>query len=110
MIDSTISKIEEKIKGAETINEENRKELLRLLYDLKAEVSILNESRKDDAQSIAHFTEISAHEATKKEKNPNLIKASLDGLVSSIEGLEVSHPELTETVNAIARILSNMGI
>lgn len=110
MVNSTISMIEEKIKESGTISQENKKELLRLLTDLKAEVSALQESREDDAQSIAHFTEISAHETTRKEKNPNLIKSSLDGLVSSIEGLEVSHPKLTETVNSIARILSNMGI
>ena len=110
MVDSTISKIEEIIKGVGTINEENRKELLRLLLDLKAEVSALHKTRIDDAQSIAQFAEISAHETTRTEKNPNLIKASLDGLVSSIEGLEVSYPKLTETVNSIARILSNMGI
>ena len=103
-------KIEERIKGSEVINEENRKELLRLLNDLKSEVSALNENRKDDAQSIAQFAGISAHETTRKEKKPNLIKASLDGLVLSIEGLEVTYPKLTETVNSIARILSNMGI
>ncbi|MEW6087519.1 MAG: DUF4404 family protein [bacterium] len=110
MVNTTITKIEEKIRESETINKDNKKELLRLLSDLKSEVSALRENREDDARSIAHFAEISAHETTRKEKNPNLIKSSLEGLTASIEGLEVSHPKLTETVNSIARILSNMGI
>ena len=31
-------------------------------------------------------------------------------LVSSVEGLEVSHPEITDLANRIATALANMGI
>lgn len=34
----------------------------------------------------------------------------IERLVNSVEELEVSHPEITATVNRIATVLSNMGI
>ena len=37
-------------------------------------------------------------------------RRGLDRLIASIEGLEVSHPDLTAEVNRIATILANMGI
>ena len=37
-------------------------------------------------------------------------KPVLDQLVSSVEGLEASHPEITGIVNRLANTLGNMGI
>lgn len=37
-------------------------------------------------------------------------KPVLDQLVSSVEGLEASHPEITGIVNRLANMLGNMGI
>jgi len=34
----------------------------------------------------------------------------VDRLVASVEGLEVSHPEITDIVNRIATMLGNIGI
>jgi hypothetical protein len=54
--------------------------------------------------------ERSTHEATRKQKNPNLLKLSIDGLSVSVKEFEVSHPKLVEQVNNIANMLANMGI
>jgi len=35
---------------------------------------------------------------------------SLEGLSSSVEGFEKSHPKLVQIVNAISNTLSNLGI
>ena len=110
MIEDTIGKIETRIKGAEAVNEERRRELLQLLGTLKSEVAELSKTHEEQAQSIAGFTEVSAHEATRAEQNPELLKLSLEGLGSSVQGFEESHPRLVQIVNAISSTLSNLGI
>ena len=110
MIEDTIGKIESRIEGADAIKEDRKLELLQLLGTLKAEVAELSKTHGDEAQSIAGFTEVSAHEATRAEQNPELLKLSLSGLGSSVQGFEESHPRLVQIVNAISQTLSNLGI
>jgi hypothetical protein len=110
MIEDTISKIEARIQGAESIKEERRQELLQLLATLKSEVAHLPPVHDEHVQSIAGFTEVAAHEATRARQNPDLLKLSLRGLDSSVEGFEESHPKLVQIVNAISHTLSNLGI
>jgi len=58
MIKDTISSIEAKIKSADAINDEKRRELLQLLSTLKSEVANLSQTNGEQAQSIAGFTEL----------------------------------------------------
>ena len=110
MIEDTIGKIESRIEGADAIKDERRRELLELLGTLKAEVAQLSKTHGEQAQSIAGFTELSTHEATRSERNPQLLDLSLQGLSSSVEGFEKSHPRLVQIVNSISNTLSNLGI
>ena len=110
MLEETISKIEAKLQTTGAIKEEHRSELLELVSTLKNEVAALSTTHDEQAKSIAGFAEISAHEATRQEKNPKLLKVSLQGLSSSVEGFEKSHPELVAIVNRICTTLSNMGV
>jgi hypothetical protein len=110
MIDDTIGKIENQIRSSEAIKSERREELLDLLGTLKAEVAKLSETNGEQARSIAGFAQVSAHEATRSEQNPQLLKLSLEGLSSSVSELENSHPRLVQIVNSISQTLSNLGI
>ncbi len=110
MIHDTIGKIEERIRKTEAIKDESKADLLNLLSNLKAEVANLSSTDAEQAQSIAGFTAVSAHEATRDDKNPELVKLSLKGLASSVEGFEQSHPRLVQLVNSISTTLSNLGI
>jgi len=110
MIEDTLSKIEARIQNAEAIKDDRKQELLQLLATLKSEMGKLSETHGEQAESIAGFTDLSAHEATRIEQNPQLLKLSLDGLSSSVEGFEESHPQLVQIVNAISSTLSNLGI
>ncbi|HVV02308.1 MAG TPA: DUF4404 family protein [Verrucomicrobiae bacterium] len=110
MIKNTIEEIESRIRSSESIKEERRRDLLKLLEELKAEVARLPATQEDRARSIAGFTGVSTHEATRAEKNPELLNLSLKGLTSSVEGFESSHPGLVQVVNAIGTALSNLGI
>jgi hypothetical protein len=110
MIEDTVSKIEAKIQSSDSITEERKRELLQLLHTLKSEVSGLSKTHGDQAESIAGFAEVSAHEATRTKQNPELLNLSLKGLSSSVEGFEKSHPQLVQIVNAISNTLANLGI
>ncbi len=109
-IKDTLAKIEARLQGSEAIPAEKRAELQDLLEKLKSEIAGLSTTHAEQAQSIAAFTEVSAREATREQPNPRLLKLSLDGLVSSVEELETSHPRLVHIVNSISTMLANLGI
>lgn len=110
MIDDTVSKLEAQLRGAARLSPDRKEELLRLLGTLKAEISELSRTNQEEAQSIAKFAEISTLEATRTAKNQKLQDLSLEGLKSSVEGFEESHPKLVQVVDSISRTLSNLGI
>ncbi len=110
MIQETIAKIEARVKETQSLNEEKKKELLNLLSTLKIEVSEFSKTHPEHTESITSFAEVSIHEAIREEKNPQLLKISLQGLSASVEGFESSHPKLVGIVNSICLTLSNIGI
>jgi len=110
MLEPTITNIENKIRQNCSIEDKEKAELLQLLGSLKNEISELSKTDKEHAESITGFAQTSTHEATRKEKNEQLLDLSLKGLTSSVDELESSHPRLVEIVNRISHILSNMGI
>ena len=86
MIRDTITKIEEKLQNAESIKNENRAELLKLVSTLKSEIAELSKTNREHAESITGFAGIATHEATRQERNSQLLKLSLEGLSSSVNG------------------------
>lgn len=110
MIEDTVNNIEARIRASDSIKEDRKHELLQLLETLKSEVATLSRTHGEQAESIAGFTEMSAHEATRAKQNPELLKLSLKGLSSSVDGFEKSHPQLVQIVNSISNMLSNLGI
>ena len=110
MIEKTISEIEAKIGGSDSVSAERKAELLKLLGTLKTEVAELSKTHEEQADSIAGFAKLSAHEATRVDQNPQLRELSNQGLLSSVDGIEKSHPRLVQIVNAISKTLSDLGI
>lgn len=110
MIDERIQNIEARLKGANTVPDATKAELLELISALKAEIRNLPKTHEEQAASIAGFADASTHEVTRAERKPQLVEAALTGLKSSVEEFETTHPTLTQVVNRIAFILSNMGI
>jgi hypothetical protein len=110
MPDSAIDKIISRVAENGSLSPDNKEELLQMLAAMKAEISGLAKTDSQNAQSIVSFAEISAHEATKDGKNPELLNCAVSGLRFSVKGFEASHPELVKVVNSIAMMLSNIGI
>jgi hypothetical protein len=110
MLDDTLAKLEKSVLSSKTIDSNQRDELLSLVSTLRTEVTSLARTHEDHAQSIAGFAQITAHEATRANKDDRLLKLSLDGLASSVERFEVSHPRLVTIVNSIHQMLANIGL
>ena len=110
MIRETIDKLEAEIAAAEPIEADRRRELLELMSSLREEINDLADADDEKARSIAAFVGASAHEATRREKNPELLDLSIKGLSGPVETLETSHPKLTQVVSRICNLLSNLGI
>jgi hypothetical protein len=110
MIQDRLDKIEERLKQSKTVKESDKAELLNLLVTLKTEITGLSQTHKEQAESIAGFAELSAHEATRSKKSQALFDLSMEGLTSSVQGFEVSHPVLVEVINRFCTMLANMGI
>lgn len=92
MIQDTIWKIEKRLQNTSSIKEENRTELTKLVSTLKSEIAELSKTNSERAESITGFAGIATHEATRQERNSQLLKLSLEGLSSSVKGFETSDP------------------
>jgi hypothetical protein len=110
MIDDTFRKIQSRLEGTSSLSQEQKKELLDLTAELRREIDTLSRTDRDQAESIAGFANVSTHEATRAQPEPRLVQLSLDGLASTVSGFERAHPKLTEIVNRISTVLSNLGI
>ncbi len=110
MLEDTVKKMEDAIRKIDSLKGRDQTELLSLLCALRTEVGHLSETHEEQAHSIASLTEMAAHEATRQEKSPALMKHSVEGLALSAEGFEASHPKLVGIVNEICTMLASIGI
>lgn len=110
MIQDRIDKIEERLKQSKEVKEGDKAELLSLLETLRTEIADLSQTHQEHAESIVGFAELSAREATRKEKSPVLLDLSVKGLTSSVQDFEVSHPRLVGIINRFCTMFYNMGI
>lgn len=110
MSEETLEQIKKRIAEDTTIPEDKRNELLELLAKLQKEMESLRVTHREDAGSIAIFAASSAHEATRKIKDKKLLAISVEGLKSSVQKFETTHPRLVQVVNSICTTLSNLGI
>jgi hypothetical protein len=110
MIQDTIAELEARLQSTDSVKPESRAELLALLETLRAEIAGLSATHGEQARSIAGFTSLSAHEALRQQRDPELMNLSLNGLSSSVRQFESSHPALVQLVNRICQTLANLGI
>jgi len=110
MIQDDLDKIEKMLMQSAAVKESGKAELLDLLTTLRKEIDDLSQIHYEHAESIVGFARLSAHEAVRREKNTALLSLSIEGFTSSVEGFEISHPKLTEIVNKLCTMISNLGI
>lgn len=110
MRDDQIEKIQAAVESAENIPADKKAQLLGLLSKLQPAIAKVSETHHEDAKSIAHLVEASAHEATRAEQKPESIRKLLGELEQSVGNFEASHPELVALVAEYTAFLSAVGI
>jgi hypothetical protein len=110
MLDETLAKLETNIRASDTLQADQKAELLRLLTLLKSEITTLEHTHAEHAESVLGLAERSMHEAIRQPQDPQRTASALQELAASVAELEVSHPQLVSAVNAISVLLSNIGI
>ncbi len=98
MIRERIEKLEHAIRESATLSDEAKTEVLARLAEIKTE-AVSVPAPEDRALPVP--SSISA-------QGP--ITPIINELSASIEGLESSHPRLTQLTNQLAMTLANMGI
>ncbi len=110
MLNDRIETIQSIIEQTGNLPAERKAELLQLVAGLQAEIAALSQTHHDEASSITRFADVSAHEAVRAQKNPQLADTALEGLRASVQGFEETHPALVGVVSRFATALSNMGL
>jgi prefoldin subunit 5 len=110
MTDEHIDKIKSTVEAADHIPVEQKAELLGRLSRVKPALAKVAQTHQEGAQSIANLVEVSTHEATRKDKRPELLTPVLQRLKRSVEKFEASHPQLAAAVSEYSTLLSALGI
>jgi hypothetical protein len=93
MIEDTITRIQERLRTAQSLPEAERRELEELLAQLRVEASSLPAAP--------------AYTASEDDED---IHTNLGRLEESLAEFETTHPQLVGIVNRISTMLANMGI
>jgi prefoldin subunit 5 len=110
MTDERIQKIKSAVESADHISPEKKAELLDVLAKLKPAIAKVAQTHEEDARSISHFVEASAHEVTSRKERPESVERVLQKLKQTVQKFEASHPELTAFVTEYSAVLSGLGI
>ena len=110
MLEETVKKMEDAVRKLQSLKGKDRAEMLALLATLRTEVERLSKTHGEQAHSIASLADMAAHEATRQDKSPDLLKHSVAGLNLSGQGFEASHPQLVAAINELCTMLARIGI
>jgi hypothetical protein len=101
MIQGHLNELRSVVERATDLPEETRARLLQLTAELEQDVR--------EGGGAGGAAQVSSIETTDSSDDSTTEPSGATGLVSAIEGLENSHPEVTATVSNVARMLSKLG-
>jgi len=98
MVKPLLEQLRSKVEKASGLPDTTKAELLRLVAELESQAARTGSPKDANTTAVT-----SPSDSAEGQHN-------LNRLVSSVEGLEASHPDITALVNRIATILGNIGI
>jgi DNA-binding NarL/FixJ family response regulator len=107
--DEHIEKIRSTVEASD-LPTKQKTELLDRLAKVKPALAQVAQTNHEGAQNVARLVEASTHEATRKDKQPDLVSKALHRLKRSVEQFEASHPQLVASVTEYSAMLSALGI
>ena len=102
MIDDLLKELRAAVGGASGLSESAKAELLQHVAAME------NCAENPETAGETDGTAGAGGSGEAVEQHP--LHQPLEGLMTSIEGFEASHPGITSAVNRIATALANMGI
>jgi hypothetical protein len=105
-----MAQLEAMIRENDRLTPQQKAELFTLIDTLKEEMAALATTPEGHAHRTARVTDVSAQEATRPQKPPDLLRLAIEELGTSVEVFEASNPELVHTVNKISAMLASIGI
>jgi len=98
MIHRRIEQIEARVKNSNNLSETQKDSLLGQLAELKSEAATVSQGEETPLPVPSSVD----------DEGP--LTPILNELAASVDGLEASHPRLTQLTNQISLTLANMGI
>lgn len=98
MIQHRIEQIEARVRGSKKLSDAQKDSLLEQLAELKSEAAAVPRG-EEKPLPVASSVD---------DEGP--LTPILNELSASVDGLEASHPRLTQLVNQVSLALANMGI
>lgn len=98
MIHRRIEQIETRVRNSENLSDTQKDSLLGQLAELKSEAASVPQGEEKPLP------------ATSSVDDQGPLTPILNELAASVDGLEASHPRLTQLTNQISLTLANMGI
>jgi hypothetical protein len=105
-----MAQLEATIREHDGLTPQQKAELFAQLAALKADIAALATTPEGHAPRTARVTDVSAQEATRPQKPPDLLRLAVEELGTSVEAFEASNPELVLAVNKISAMLASIGI
>ncbi|MCH2206168.1 MAG: DUF4404 family protein [Lentisphaerales bacterium] len=110
MIEEKLNRIEEKIRQAPSMQDENKESVLNLLEDLKEELQSVSREDSERLSSTGSFAEAGTNEVVREGGDKGILDIALNGVRESVKEFEESHPKLVQVMNSICTQLSNSGL
>jgi hypothetical protein len=96
MVKNLLEQLRTKVENASGLPDATKSELLKLVAELESRAARTGSPEAGGSNAGTSGSTEGQH--------------GLHRLISSVEGLEASHPDITDLANRIATILGNMGI
>lgn len=110
MIEDKLSRIEDKIRKAPSMQEENKESVLSLIGELKDELQAVSAEDSERLSSTGSFAEAGTNEVVRKDGDKGILDIALNGVRESVKEFEETHPRLVQVINSICTQLSNSGL
>ncbi|NQZ57736.1 MAG: DUF4404 family protein, partial [Lentisphaeraceae bacterium] len=107
MINDKLNNIEDKIRNASAMSEENKESVLELLKELKVEMDEVSPEHASKLSSMSDFAEVGANEVSRENGDKGLLDIALSGVNASVKSFETTHPRLVQVINSICTQLSD---
>ncbi len=109
MISDIMARVETILESS-ALTEIEKDHLSTMVTNLHKELDEVPEEKKEDAISVASFTEVATRVSTRAKKDPALIKHATDGLDHSVQSFSADHPKIAQLVDKICSFFSDSGI